>query len=57
MGNRARSGGMSGAMSLSDGWGKLLCSRDLEQRPPWRGATWVSGNDHSRQIDEHVQRP
>lgn len=57
MGNGAESGGMSGAMSMSDGQGKLLCSHDLEQRPPWRRATWVSGNDHSRQIDEHVQRP
>ena len=33
---------MSGTMSASGGQGKLLCSRDLEQRPPWQLAAWVS---------------
>ena len=37
---------MSGTMSASGGQGKLLCSRDLEQRPPWQLAAWVSRGAH-----------
>ena len=48
---------LSGTVSASGGQGKLLCSCDLEQRPPWQLAAGVSRGEHSRQTDEHVQRP